>query len=419
MPLIHQDGKRLPCQAEKEASNHPLDWRKRNVFVAELPPMQMSRFDIRTQVLPAKPAPELKEKNDKFSFKTNDMEAVVNARTGLIDTYKTNDGTFLKPESFKSLIIDDNVDPWGMTVKSFRNVIDEFKLMSPTQAARFMNIKKKTFPPIHVIEDGEVRTIIEAFFVCGNSVIVQQYKLPKQGTEIEVEIRVFWNEKDKMLKLSIPTKLTRTSYLGQTCFGVQKLQTNGNETVAQKWTAIANEKSAMTCINNGVYGSDCKEGEIRISLLRSAAYAAHPIDDRKIIPEDRFVPRIDQGERIYHFWINGGKRKERLNAIDREALIHNEKPYLLALFPSGDGKKVEPLAILEDDVAQIAAIKKAETSDEYIIRLFEPTGNARATTLAILSAKLRKKIRLGKFEIKTLRFDPKHKTLQEINLMER
>jgi hypothetical protein len=31
-----------------------------------------------------------------------------------------------------------------------------------------------------------------------------RYKLPKQGSEVEIEARVHWNEKDRMLKLSLP-----------------------------------------------------------------------------------------------------------------------------------------------------------------------------------------------------------------------
>ncbi|MFX5085378.1 glycoside hydrolase family 38 C-terminal domain-containing protein, partial [Acinetobacter baumannii] len=79
---------------------------------------------------------------------------------------------------------------------------------------------------------------------------VLTYKLPKRGTELEVHVRVFWNEKDKMLKLSIPTVLQDGAYVGQTAFGAQELPVNGDEAVAQKWVAVQSEEEnrAVTCI---------------------------------------------------------------------------------------------------------------------------------------------------------------------------
>lgn len=61
------------------------------------------------------------------------------------------------------------------------------------------------------------------------------------------------------------------------------------ETVAQQWTAAQGDGKMLTLLNNGVYGSDFAEGEIRTSLIRGAAYTAHPIGDRVIMPQDRFL----------------------------------------------------------------------------------------------------------------------------------
>jgi alpha-mannosidase len=149
--------------------------------------MQVSRFDVTLEILPKKPEPKLKLKNGKFHFKTSDLEVVINAATGLVDRFLVDQKSVLKAGAFKPLVIADNADPWGMTVRSFRKLAGEFKLMNKKQAARFAGIFGSSLEPVRVIEDGEVRTVIEALFTYGDSFICQRYKLPKQGTEVELD----------------------------------------------------------------------------------------------------------------------------------------------------------------------------------------------------------------------------------------
>lgn len=420
LPIVHADGHPLPCQAEQELSNINLDWRKRSVFAAELAPMQMSRFDVRLQVVPRRPVPQIRPTNGKFIFKTNDLDVVVNAKTGLIDKYAAGGTSFLQPGSFLPLVIEDNEDPWGMNVKSFRNVAGKFRLMTPREAARFAGVHARSLAPVRVIEDGEVRTVIEALFTYGDSFICHRYKLPKQGAQIEVEVRVHWNEKNRMLKLSVPTVLRKARYLGQTAFGIHDLPTSGDELVAQKWVAAvaSNPDLAFTCINDGTYGSDFADGELRLSLLRAAAYSAHPIGERPVVVQDRCLPRIDQGERLFTFWFEGGPAKDRLETIDREALVRNEKPFLLSFFPAGTGTPPLPAVILDDRAIQLAAFKKAEGSDDFILRLFEPTGKKRTTTLRLPSLGIKRRVHLKAFEIKTFRVNRRSRTLREVGLLE-
>jgi alpha-mannosidase len=209
--------------------------------------------------------------------------------------------------------------------------------------------------------------------------------------------------------------------VGQTAFAVYELPANGDEAVAQKWTAVVSDDAALTCINPGTYGSDfnAETGEMRLSLLRSPAYAAHPIEDRPLVKQDRFTERIDQGERLFRFWFNVGVPDERLAVVDREALAHNEEPFALSFFPSGsDAPLPTPGITLSDGVVQMAAFKRAETGEGYVIRLFEPSGQARTTTLSIPALDLNEEIALGAYEIKTLVLDPEARTLAETDLME-
>lgn len=423
-PAVYKKGERIPCQVEHEMSNFNIDWRKRSVFYAELDPSQMNRFDCRIEMLPQKPEHSTKVENGKIVFDNNDMEVVINCETGLIDSYKVNGFNYLKNGAFMAVVMSDSENSWGNDRKDFRSMEGSFRLMTREEGSEFSSISGKLIDSVRIIEDGAVRTVVEALFKYGDSFICQRYKLPKHGTEIEVDVKVYWNEKMKMLKLSVPTTLKDSRYIGQVAYGVEDLSEFDREVVAQKWTGVVSEAqdAALTCINDCVYGSDFKNGEFRISLVRSPGYSAGCSDfyvrDEKIMPQDRFSSYIDQGERDFTFWINAGNLEKRIEEIEREAMIHNEKPFTLSFFPSGGGEENEPAVTLDDNVVALTAFKKCEGSDDFIIRLFEPTGIGRSTTVNIPSSGIRQQVKLDGFEIKTLKLDVGNKKLILTDLME-
>lgn len=419
-PIVYRDGVRIPSQSEKEHSNINLDWRKRVVFEAELAPSSMNRFDCRIEMLSARPELSVAAENGRLAFNNGTLEAVINTSTGLLDVYNVNGVSYLKPNAFLPIVAADNEDPWRMDTNRFGPDIGSFQLMDRGAGSDFSGLKHALLPSVRVIEDGEVRTVVEAMLAYNQSKLVLTYKIPKRGSQIEVHVRVFWNEKDKMLKLAIPTTLATPSYCGQTVYGVQELDTTGQEAVSQKWAAAYSRQAdaAVTLINNGTYGSDLQDGVIRPTLLRSPGYTTHPINDRPLIVQDRFSPRIDQGEREFTFWLNAGTAEERLAHIDRESVQLGEAPYALSFFPSGRGEQSLPLIELKDDVVQLGAFKKMEQGDDYIVRLFEPTGSSRETEVALPSLGLSFNVALQPFEVKTYRVSANEGTVAETSLME-
>jgi alpha-mannosidase len=337
-----------------------------------------------------------------------------------MDRFRVKGVDYVNPGALKPLVMKDNQDPWGMTVKSFRRPAGRFRLLPRREGSLRSGVEGTVIPSVRVIEDGPVRSVVEAVLAYGHSCIHQQYKLPKAGTEVEVEVRVLWNEKDRMLKLSIPTKMTGAGFFGQVAYGRAKLENDGSEMVAQKWVAAVSrsENKALTCINDGIYGSDMRDGELRLSLLRSPAYSGHPIQGRLCLDQDRHIPRIDQGERIFRFWLNAGKAAARLNAIDREALAKNERPFALSFFPPCRGRRPKPSVLLSDRAVQVAALKPSEQGGDCIIRLFEPTGRKRTIEMTLPFLPARKKVSLAPYEVKTFRLDPKTRRCIETNLLE-
>ena len=416
------NGEPVPCQVEQAAGNIPLEWRKRCVYQATLAPSQISRIDCTPRKHVKKRVPVLKRVGKALHFQTEALDVLVNTETGLLDRFCVYSREVLKPNAFAPLVMRDNEDPWSMTEKRYRDVVGRFTLLSPQAGTRFSGLELESpLPSVRVVEDGPVRTVVEAVLAYNHSFLVLTYRLPKQGTEMEVHVRVHWNEKDKMLKLAMPTVFEDGEYWGQVAYGRDRLPGNEREVVAQKWVAAVSTSMnmAVTCINDGVYGSDFPQGELRMTLLRSPAYSAHPIGDRKTVPQDRYTPRIDQGERQFTFWFNAGPANERLAQVDREALARNEKPMALSYYPAGEGTPPLPGIQISDSSVLMTAFKQAENGDGQVLRLFEPTGKERATTISVPALGILQEILLKPFEIKSFRVAADAKCLIETDLMER
>lgn len=156
-------------------------------------------------------------------------------------------------------------------------------------------------------------------------------------------------------------------------FGSTQLPQDGTETVSQGWCGLFGRDRAITVLNDGVHGSHCEDDTLYLSLVRSACYCAHPVDDRQLIKHQRFVPRMGQGVHMYRFAIQGGSAEERRGAVDREAQICQEKPYVLNVFPGGNGTEQKSLIRLPDtSVLLVAAYADAKTG-KNVIRLWNST----------------------------------------------
>ena len=165
----------------------------------------------------------------------------------------------------------DNEDPWGMTVNSFPEIIGEFTPASPEQAGKICGLDK-AIDPVHIIEHGPVRTVVEAIFLYKRSAAIVHYKFQPITNKLDLEIHLQWNEPNHMVKLSLPTPWKDAECWGQKMLGRARLYENGTENVSQKWISVCNDKLGLTILNRGSYGSSFENGELRLTLLRSPAY---------------------------------------------------------------------------------------------------------------------------------------------------
>jgi alpha-mannosidase len=419
--LTLPNGTPVPLQVEKESCNIQIDQRKRVVFQAALPPSCTSRFACRLRTVQRPPADGPRPVPGILRHRSNGCECDIDGSTGLLVSYRVNGKAFIDGGAFRALVMRDSADPWGMKVRGFRDRLGDFVLMTPRDTAALAGVKAPDLEPVRIIEDGPVRTVVEAVFAHSRSLLRLRYALPKLGSELEVEARVLWAETDAMLKLAIPTAMPHMRVHGQVAFGVERHFREGEELVGHRWLACVSPDGAraLTIVSEATSGFDYAGGELRLSCLRSPAYAGHPVDDiTPIVRQDRVETRVDRGEHVFRFWLSAGPAEARLAAIDREATVHLEPPMALAAFPPGGGKPAVPGAVLSDAVIQMPAMKLSDDGRLAIVRLFEPTGSARQTALHIPALEVQAPLSFRPFELKTVTVDLASRVVRETDLLE-
>lgn len=389
--VYDSDNNLLTSQTIKEESNLNLDWRKRIIFSAKLKPMSMNRFRLEIEYIP-------QEKNIQENYIVQDERKYIeiDSETGLLKSFCINGKEYIH-NAFQPVIFDDNADPWGMAREQLRHLgtnPQNFILSKKPQGV-FGGLKS-----IEVIEDGPIYLGIEAFFEKDNSKIQVKYKVYKNRDYVDVDVSVFWQDIDKILRLAIPVNM-EGKLIGQTAFGTDEMFMDGRENVSHRFLSLDNGDECLAVFNNCTYGSMFENNTMYISLLRGAAYCTHPIPDRKLVPENRYIKRIDQCEHTYSFRIAVTNREE----LERMALEFNQKPFVQNVFPTAlsvsDGE--EKTLVIENNNIVLEAFKKSVEKDVYIIRLMNNSECCAETKISIGSANIN--LSFIKYEVKTVIYD--------------
>ena len=286
----------------------------------------------------------------------------------------------------------DNADPWGMSDFQLERIGTDgepFTLQEkPDGVFRYMQ-------SVQVIEDGPVYRAIEAFFAKDNNRIRMEYRIYKHSPAVDIHADVFFNDADRFVKLQIPLAV-KGDYVGGTAFCTEPLFMDGRECTAQRFVAVKDGKQGLAILNNCQYGSSFEDDTIYLSLLRGAAYCAHPINDRPLIPTDRFIKRIDQGWLTYDFRLIPAAENE----WHRLAEAFNQPPYALNIFPDGSAAPTPCAVCISNPDVTLEALKKAETADGFVVRLYNGSEDEADATFTCGGATA--DLHFGKFEVKTL-----------------
>lgn len=388
--VFDSEGNPLPTQNEKPDCTFNLDWIEKVSFRGKLAPAGITRFDVKLTVTEGEIFRDHNTTSDYIEVENDRMQVKISKKTGLIELYRV-DGTTLIENSGELLMFNDNEDPWGMTVDGFNDLDGKFALMSDAEANEFVGYSDDKTPNVRIIEDGKVRTKVQAFFRCRDTIATVEYTLPKEGAYVDVDFIIHSNTPDKMIKYRLDTTLRGTPR-GETAFGEQNLYNDGKEDVFHKWCGIRTPEKSLYVINNGTYGGSFTESSISLSLIRTPVHSAHPIRDRQIAPHNRMLSHIDMGERRFSFRITADEN------IERQAQIFNEAPFLMSFFPSGEGEKADSVIKISNPAVILSSIRK--DGDKFTLHLHNSDNKENTATVEITSTGEKIDLTFGKYELK-------------------
>lgn len=286
----------------------------------------------------------------------------------------------------RPLVCDETeLDTWGHIRTRFRNEIGDFRNAEIT-----------------VVENGPVRARVCVKTTFGNSELEQLYTLYPESTDVEVIATLFWHEQHKLLKLAFPTNITNTEAVYEIPYGVIRKPADGEEQPAQAWGAVEGcDGRGLALINDGKYSYDVKEGEIRLTVIRSALYTDHSFGDNR-----DGLPRIyqEQGEHEFAYLIHpytGGFSEGKV--VRRGWELNSPVAAVMETYHKGSLPLTSTNCSVSADNVIISAMKKAEDGNGTIVRLYECDGKVAEARISLPSLGCDLKAEFTPFEIKTFR----------------
>ncbi len=376
MRLFRADGREIACQEEQPESLLPFNnWRRRISFIDSLPGVGVARYELR--------AFEVAD-NDKRGYAREvrvsgrpPLAPRLDPRTGLVSSLKpAGFARSLAGPLFEPLVIEDTADSWGTGHGSYRKVVGRFKPVG------------RPF----VIEQGPIRTITRSTLAYRSSrVAIDAVSYPSWPV-LEFRFRVTWNEERRRLKLRLPTNLSAPTLFAEVPAGAIHRPDDGEEHVHGRWLVVAGRSggkaAAVGLASSGQHGLDFKDGEVRLSVLRSSAYCherGFELGTRASRTRPRGWKFSDLGIHEFKLLVAAGA-PATIKAMMPGLADHLASPPAAYAHLPYDASLVstsETLVSLEPSSVRLLACKRAWSGRALIVRLQEAVGKKTKAELEV------------------------------------
>jgi alpha-mannosidase len=377
------DGETVPCQEEQPESLLPFNgWRRKVVFFADLPQLgvQHYRLDIE-EGEPAQPAAPA-----ALRFHLDDQ-------TGLVTHLDAGGGReCLRGALPQALVVSDTGDAWGTERWSYREVAGQFECVPGSVA---------------VVEQGPIRTITESVHRFGLSRIVLHTVAYAGWPVLEFRLRIHWQQDHKRLKLALPTVFHTHGLVCEVPGGALRRPADGQEHVHRRWLLVEDtlqgRPTALAVVHDGCHGFDFRDGDIRLSVLRSAAYCHEQGFKIGSRPTRKLM---DQGIHEVRLLVTAGDAAQVRESAAGMADWLSAPPAVYAHLPIGR-QESGSAGWLEVDPphVRLLACKRSEDGEALVVRIQEMTGRATPARVKLAGQKAALEVACQPFEIKTLRVE--------------
>lgn len=233
-----------------------------------------------------------------------------------------------------------------------------------------------------VRETGPVRSVIRFQLAIGNSTIAQEAVLASDGASVEFNTQVEWNEGRKMLRVAFPTNLDAKDATYDIQYGMIKRPTHTNtswdsvqfEVCGQRYADLSDGQRGFAIMNDCKYGHMIRDGIVELNLLRSPKWPDYT---------------ADLGHQVFTYAIRPHQGTVIQAPIYSEAAQLNREPWR---FDGMEAGNVEcPVAVTGEGVS-LEVVKRAEKSDEIVVRIVETRGMRTTGSLRLAKSMKSKKV---------------------------
>ena len=227
---------------------------------------------------------------------------------------------------------------------------------------------------IRMVEADSLRASIELEIeISPRCSLIQRISLSTESPRLDFDCRADWQEKDQFLKVEFPLALRSDYATYEIQFGHVRRPTHFNtswdfarfEVSAHRWADLSEPNFGVALLNDSKYGYACHGNILRLSLLRAPK------------APDAFA---DMGEHHFRYALYPHENGPQLGGVIAEAAAFNQP---LPIFATSAESISESFFSIDNPAVVLDTVKKAEDSDEMILRLYESHGAHQAATVTI------------------------------------
>lgn len=218
------------------------------------------------------------------------------------------------------------------------------------------------------LEESAAGCLLPVVYHVGDSTICQKLVLPANSQQLNFETTVDWHEQRRVLRVEFRIDLPhpRGFYEIQYGYAERTLHSNTSwdmakfEVPCQRYIDLSSPGYGLALLNDCKYGSKLRRNALELTLLRSALYPDY---------------RHEEGEHHFTYSLlpHGWDIPAESNIIPDAAAALNREPIVLPGMAARTASPA-PYRLYICNTVQMEVLKRAEHSDDLVIRLVETAG---------------------------------------------
>jgi len=258
---------------------------------------------------------------------------------------------------------------------------------------------------VKIVESGPVRACIETVKTWGKSRFIERAYIYRSYPRIDYDMEVHWLETGSdstdspMLRAVFPLAVRDSKFYCQVPFdiierpangklggkeiaeslkhrndyGIVAESNDGQEVPAQKWVEVTDGKTGIALLNKTKYGHSFHNGELRLTLMRSAG-------------DPDIYPNLGKFNISYALYPNADNWKSQVWAEgdNFNVPVYAAEPPSLALAKNHASRPEEEsfFSVYPDNIV-MTGVKQSEEAAELIVRLVEIEGKETTATVSL------------------------------------